>query len=379
MSNFWLELRPVGVCNHHFPLKRFHPMQKPIQVSDINVVSTVTLPTPTELRNEVRKSESQAQFVWNSRQEIHRIIFGDDNRLLVVAGPCSIHDVKAGLEYAENLKELSEKLSDRLCIVMRAYFEKPRTSVGWKGLIMDPYLDKSCDITHGLRLARAFLKDLIDLGLPTATEMLDPITPQYIADLVSWSAVGARTTESQTHRQMASGLSMPLGFKNSTDGSVQAAINAIKAASITQTFLGINQIGNASAVTTKGNPNCHLVIRGGSSGPNYHPHQITEFEELLQENGLIQAIMVDCSHANSGKNHDRQTKVLDSVVEQVQGGRKSIIGVMLESNLGPGRQEISQGKSDLQFGVSVTDSCIDWDTTEKALHSLHSGIQSRFD
>ncbi|MBC9889921.1 MAG: 3-deoxy-7-phosphoheptulonate synthase [Opitutae bacterium] len=354
-------------------------MQKPIQVSDINVVSTVTLPTPTELRNEVRKSESQAQFVWNSRQEIHRIIFGDDNRLLVVAGPCSIHDVKAGLEYAENLKELSEKLSDRLCIVMRAYFEKPRTSVGWKGLIMDPYLDKSCDITHGLRLARAFLKDLIDLGLPTATEMLDPITPQYIADLVSWSAVGARTTESQTHRQMASGLSMPLGFKNSTDGSVQAAINAIKAASITQTFLGINQIGNASAVTTKGNPNCHLVIRGGSSGPNYHPHQITEFEELLQENGLIQAIMVDCSHANSGKNHDRQTKVLDSVVEQVQGGRKSIIGVMLESNLGPGRQEISQGKSDLQFGVSVTDSCIDWDTTEKALHSLHSGIQSRFD
>ncbi|MBC9867996.1 MAG: 3-deoxy-7-phosphoheptulonate synthase, partial [Opitutae bacterium] len=331
-------------------------MQKPIQVSDINVVSTVTLPTPTELRNEVRKSESQAQFVWNSRQEIHRIIFGDDNRLLVVAGPCSIHDVKAGLEYAENLKELSEKLSDRLCIVMRAYFEKPRTSVGWKGLIMDPYLDKSCDITHGLRLARAFLKDLIDLGLPTATEMLDPITPQYIADLVSWSAVGARTTESQTHRQMASGLSMPLGFKNSTDGSVQAAINAIKAASITQTFLGINQIGNASAVTTKGNPNCHLVIRGGSSGPNYHPHQITEFEELLQENGLIQAIMVDCSHANSGKNHDRQTKVLDSVVEQVQGGRKSIIGVMLESNLGPGRQEISQGKSDLQFGVSVTDS-----------------------
>lgn len=354
-------------------------MQKPTQVSDINVVSTVTLPTPTELRNEVQKSESQAQFVWNSRQEIHRIIFGDDNRLLVVVGPCSIHDVKAGLEYAENLKELSEKLSDRLCIVMRAYFEKPRTSLGWKGLIMDPYLDKSCDITHGLRLARTFLKDLIDLGLPTATEMLDPITPQYIADLVSWSAVGARTTESQTHRQMASGLSMPLGFKNSTDGSVQGAINAIKAASITQTFLGINHIGNASAVTTKGNPNCHLVIRGGSSGPNYHPHQITRFEELLQENGLIQAIMVDCSHANSGKNHDRQTEVLDSVVEQVQDGRKSIIGVMLESNLGPGRQEISQGKSDLLFGVSVTDSCIDWDTTEKALHNLHAGIQSRFD
>ncbi len=354
-------------------------MQKPTQVSDINVVSTVTLPTPTELRNEVQKSESQAQFVWNSRQEIHRIIFGDDNRLLVVVGPCSIHDVKAGLEYAENLKELSEKLSDRLCIVMRAYFEKPRTSLGWKGLIMDPYLDKSCDITHGLRLARTFLKDLIDLGLPTATEMLDPITPQYIADLVSWSAVGARTTESQTHRQMASGLSMPLGFKNSTDGSVQGAINAIKAASITQTFLGINHIGNASAVTTKGNPNCHLVIRGGSSGPNYHPHQITRFEELLQENGLIQAIMVDCSHANSGKNHNRQTEVLDSVVKQVQDGRKSIIGVMLESNLGPGRQEISQGKSDLLFGVSVTDSCIDWDTTEKALHNLHAGIQCRFD
>lgn len=353
-------------------------MQKHTQVSDINVVSTITLPTPTDLRNLAPITESQAQFVWNSRQEIHRIIFGDDNRLLVVVGPCSIHDIEGGLQYAENLKGLSEKLSDRLCIVMRAYFEKPRTSLGWKGLIMDPYLDNSCDITHGLNLARTFLKDLIDLGLPTATEMLDPITPQYIADLVSWSAVGARTTESQTHRQMASGLSMPLGFKNSTDGSIQAAINAIKAASITQTFLGINQVGNASAVTTKGNPNCHLVIRGGSSGPNYQPPQIAQYEKLLQENELVEAIMVDCSHANSGKNHKNQTKVLDSVLEQVQGGRNSIIGVMLESNLGPGRQEISQGKSDLQFGVSITDACIDWDTTETALQNLHTGIQSRF-
>lgn len=353
-------------------------MQKETQVTDINVVRTITLPSPTELRNEVLKSESQAQFVWNSRQEIHRIIFGNDNRLLVVVGPCSIHDVEGGLQYAEKLKNLSYELSDRLYIVMRAYFEKPRTSVGWKGLIMDPYLDNSCDITHGLRLARTFLKDLIDLGLPTATEMLDPITPQYIADLVSWSAVGARTTESQTHRQMASGLSMPLGFKNSTDGSVQAAINAIKAASLTQTFLGINQIGNASAVTTKGNPDCHLVIRGGSSGPNYHPTQIAQYEQRLRENDLVQAIMVDCSHANSGKNHENQTEVLDSVAEQVQAGRKSIIGVMLESNLHSGRQKITKNHSDLKFGVSITDSCIDWDTTERALQNLHAETQSRF-
>ena len=358
---------------------RLKQMQKQTQVSDINVVRTITLPSPTELRGLAPISEAQAQFVWNSRQEIHRIIFGNDNRLLVVVGPCSIHDVEGGLQYAERLKKLSRELSDRLCIVMRAYFEKPRTSLGWKGLIMDPHLDDSCDITHGLRLARSFLKDLIDLGLPTATEMLDPITPQYIADLVSWSAVGARTTESQTHRQMASGLSMPLGFKNSTEGSVQAAINAIKAASLTQTFLGINQIGNASAVTTKGNPDCHLVIRGGSGGPNYDPAQIAHFEKRLQENDLIQAIMVDCSHANSGKNHENQTKVLDSVAEQVQAGRKSIIGVMLESNLNSGRQDINQNHSDLKYGVSITDSCIDWETTERALLKLHDDIQCRFE
>ncbi len=379
MAIFGSNSNPLAYVTIIFTFKRFHHMQKHTQVSDINVVSTITLPTPTELRHLAPITESQAQFVWNSRQEIQRILFGDDNRLLVVVGPCSIHDIEGGLQYAENLAKVSEKLSDRLCIVMRAYFEKPRTSLGWKGLIMDPYLDNSCDITHGLHLARTFLKDLIDLGLPTATEMLDPITPQYIADLVSWSAIGARTTESQTHRQMASGLSMPLGFKNSTDGSIQAAINAIKAAGITQTFLGINQIGNASAVTTKGNPNCHLVIRGGSSGPNYQSPHIAQYEKLLRENELVQAIMVDCSHANSGKNHENQTKVLDSVLEQVQGGRNSIIGVMLESNLGPGRQDISAGKSDLQFGVSITDSCIDWDTTEKALQNLHTGIQSRFD
>ncbi len=349
------------------------------QVTDINVVSTITLPTPSKLRNLVPKSEAQARFVWNSRQEIHRIIFGDDDRLLVVVGPCSIHDVEAGRLYAAKLKELSQQLSDRLCIVMRAYFEKPRTSLGWKGLIMDPYLDNSCDITYGLRLARTFLNDLIDLGLPTATELLDPITPQYIADLISWSAVGARTTESQTHRQMASGLSMPLGFKNSTDGSVQAAINAIKAASFTQTFLGINQIGNASAVTTRGNPNCHLVIRGGSSGPNYHPPRIAGYEKLLQKSGLIPAIMVDCSHANSAKNHQNQTKVLGSVVEQIQAGNKSIIGVMLESNLHSGHQKFPQPKSDLQFGVSITDACIDWETTERALNNLYAGIQTRLD
>src|SRR5580698_5528259 len=251
------------------------PMQR---TSDINVVETRPLTSPAALLDEIPKSEAQADFVAQARQDIHRLIFTDDRRLLLIVGPCSIHDVDAGREYAQRLAKLAREVADRVIIVMRVYFEKPRTTVGWKGLIMDPHLDGSHDIAAGLRMARGFLRDVLDLGLPTATELLDPITPQYIADLVCWSAIGARTAESQIHRQMASGLSMPIGFKNGTDGSIQTAINAIKAAAQPQTFLGINLDGTASSITTRGNPNCHVVLRGGSAGPNYSPEHIAGTE-----------------------------------------------------------------------------------------------------
>ena len=239
------------------------------KITDINITSKTQLPTPVELCNKIQRSSDVEQFVVETRNAINKIIFGDDPRLLVVVGPCSIHDLESGREYAERLAKLSQELSDRLLIVMRVYFEKPRTTVGWKGLIMDPKLDGTSDIPLGLEIARSFLTEVLELGLPTATELLDPITPQYIADLICWSAVGARTTESQTHRQMASGLSMPLGFKNATNGDLKVAINAIQAASQPQTFLGIDNAGQANAITTKGNPNCHIVLRGGSDGPNY--------------------------------------------------------------------------------------------------------------
>src|SRR5271170_1676576 len=250
------------------------------RTSDINVVETRPLPSPAALIVEVPKTEAQADFVTRSRQDIHRLIFTDDRRLLLIVGPCSIHDVAAGREYAERLAALAREVADRVMIVMRVYFEKPRTTVGWKGLIMDPHLDGSHDIAAGLRAARSFLRDVLDLGLPTATELLDPITPQYIADLVCWSAVGARTAESQTHRQMASGLSMPLGFKNGTDGSIATAINAIRSAAQPHSFLGINLDGAASAIVTRGNPNCHVVLRGGAGGPNYSPGHIAQTEHL---------------------------------------------------------------------------------------------------
>lgn len=348
------------------------------RVTDLNVLSTVTLPSPSEMRNRVPKTEAQAQFVSQIRQEINHIIFGDDNRMLVVVGPCSIHDVEAGLEYAKRLKDLSRELSDRLLLVMRAYFEKPRTSLGWKGLIMDPDLDGTCNLEQGLETARNFLSKLIDIGVPTATELLDPITPQYIGDFITWSAIGARTTESQTHRQMASGLSMPLGFKNSIDGSMTAALNAIKAASQEQTFLGINRDGNASAITTRGNPYCHLVVRGGTAGPNYEPAFIQDYQSQLRDYGMFEAIMVDASHANSAKNHENQPRVIDSVIEQVQAGNQSIIAVMIESNLKAGNQKFPQPLEELEYGVSITDACIDWDTTVATLRRLHAGLEPRF-
>lgn len=348
------------------------------RVTDINVSETKVLPLPRELKEHIRKNEEEAAVVARSREEIHRIIFGDDKRLLLVVGPCSIHDVEAGLEYGRRLAALSREVSDRVLLVMRVYFEKPRTTVGWKGLIMDPHLDNSCDIPEGLRIARTFLRDIIDLGVPTATELLDPITPQYIADLICWSAIGARTTESQTHRQMASGLSMPLGFKNGTDGNIATAINAIKAAGGMQTFLGIDHDGRAAAVSTRGNPNCHLILRGGSHGPNYSADHIRKAEEELENAGLSKTLMIDCSHANSGKNPENQVRVAEDVYQQIEAGNTSIIGLMVESNLTAGNQPFPQPKENLQYGVSITDGCIDWESTEALIRKCHEVLESRF-
>jgi 3-deoxy-7-phosphoheptulonate synthase len=347
-----------------------------LPVTDINISSNRALPTPRELLARVPRTEAQADFVAHSREALHRIIFGDDPRFLLVVGPCSIHDVAAGREYAERLAALSREVADRLLLVMRVYFEKPRTTIGWKGLIMDPHLDGTGDIPTGLRLAREFLRTVIDLGLPTATELLDPITPQYIADLICWSAIGARTTESQIHRQMASGLSMPLGFKNGTDGAIQTAINAIKAAWAPQTFLGINEDGHASAVTTRGNPNCHLVLRGGANGPNYGAEHVAAAEKLLREAGLFTRIMVDCSHDNSGKRADRQAAVFADILAQRVGGRDSLIGAMLESNLHAGKQPEPKPGAKLRPGVSITDACIDWPATERLIRAAHASLSA---
>jgi len=361
-----------------FPFGRFAKSIRLVKkVTDINITSKTLLPSPIALCKEIERSEAAEKFVAESREAIHRIIFGNDRRLLVVVGPCSIHDLEAGHEYAQKLAELSKKVGDRILLVMRVYFEKPRTTVGWKGLIMDPKLDGTSDIPEGLRIARRFLREVIELGVPTATELLDPITPQYIADLICWSAIGARTTESQTHRQMASGLSMPLGFKNGTDGGLDVAINAIKAASQTQTFLGIDNEGRANALTTKGNPNCHIVLRGGSGGPNYGADDVAVAREALELAGLIPAIMTDCSHANSGKDPAKQPEVFAEIVRQSLND-PSVIGAMVESNLEHGSQPFPKPVDELKYGVSITDGCIDWPTTESMLLKAHRDLAPLF-
>jgi 3-deoxy-7-phosphoheptulonate synthase len=341
------------------------------RTSDINVVETRVLPPPETLLGDLPKSESQSEFVIRSRREIQAVIHGRDPRLLCIVGPCSIHDPEAALEYATRLAALAREVSDRLVVAMRVYFEKPRTTVGWKGMIMDPKLDGSNDIRLGLRMARKLLGNVLDLGLPTATELLDPITPQYIADLVCWSAIGARTVESQIHRQMASGLSMPLGFKNATDGSVAAAVNAIKAATRGHTFLGITLKGEATIVSTRGNPDCHVVLRGGASGPNIDAEHVAQARGLLERSGIPPALLIDCSHDNSGKNPDQQPVALECVLAQVRSGDRSIIGFMLESNLHGGSQALTPGGAGLQRGVSITDGCIDWETTERCVRAAH--------
>jgi 3-deoxy-7-phosphoheptulonate synthase len=289
-----------------------------------------------------------------------------------------VHDPEAGLEYARRLKPLADAVSDRLLLVMRVYFEKPRTTVGWKGLIMDPHLDGSSALADGLQIARGFLRDVIEIGLPTATELLDPITPQYISDLICYSAIGARTTESQTHRQMASGLSMPMGFKNSTDGNITHAINAIQAASQPQTFLGISQSGQAASLTTRGNPACHIILRGGTGGPNFSAEHVLRTQEKLRDAGMIPALMVDCSHGNSEKDPERQPEVLRNLMEQVNAGNQNLIGAMLESNLQAGKQPFPQPKDQLRYGQSITDGCIDIDTTEAVIREAYAALGGRF-
>ncbi len=338
-------------------------------VSDIHVSSNLALPAPSELILRLPPADLDTQFIIRSRRDIRDIIFGEDPRLLVIAGPCSIHDTAAGREYAERFVGLADRVKESMLLVMRVYFEKPRTTVGWKGLIMDPHLDGTNRIEEGLHIARRFLLDMIRLGIPTATEFLDPITPQYIADLICWSAIGARTTESQTHRQMASGLSMPVGFKNGTLGNLEPAINAIKAATHPQTFLGVGMDGRASAVTTTGNPDCHIILRGGDGGPNYDEANVAKTREMLVKNGLRPAIMIDASHGNCAKDHLRMPAVFREIVRQRASGNTSIIGAMLESNLVGGAQKFPQPLDQLVYGQSITDACMDWETTVSAITS----------
>ncbi len=347
--------------------------------SDLNVLDCRPLPAPAELLAALPKTRAQAALVCRSRQIIHRILYGGDRRLLAVVGPCSIHDVEAGREYGQRLATLARELDDRLVIVMRTYFEKPRTSTGWQGLILDPGLDGRGDIARGLRLARCFLREMLDLGLPTATEFLDPISPQYLADLVCWAAIGARTAESQMHRQLASGLSMPLGFKNGTEGTMQSAVNAIKAAGQVQAFLGISPDGRVAALRTRGNSDCHIVLRGGAGGPNYSAAHLAAVESMLEQAGLPRNIMVDCNHDNSGRRPERQPEILAEVVGQILAGNRSIIGLMVESNLFNGNQPMAQPPGKLRYGVSVTDGCLDWSATERCLRETHAALALRFD
>lgn len=343
-----------------------------MQINNINIRSMSPLISPSHLKQQLAADNNIYQTVAHGRSDIQAILTGRDPRLLVVCGPCSIHDVKAAYEYAQRLMELKTKLSNRLCIVMRTYFEKPRTTLGWTGLIYDPHMDGSGAISTGLHLARQLLLDINALGLPTATEFLDPLVPQFIADLIAWAAIGARTTESQTHRQMASGLSMPVGFKNSTDGNLQIAINALQAAQGQHTFIGIDNRGQSCLVNTLGNKLGHIILRGGSHNPNYDADSINQALAALRSHNLPAKLMVDCSHANSAKQYKRQINVCHDVVQQRVDGNAGILGVMLESNLESGKQSIDARP--LKYGVSITDACIGWQQTEDLLLEIHTQL-----
>lgn len=347
------------------------------KTQDLHVRELVRLSTPRTVKAEFPTTEAASATVARSRERIIRILRQDDPRLLVVVGPCSIHDEQAAREYAARLNGLRREFADQMEIVMRVYFEKPRTTIGWKGLVNDPHLDGSQDIEAGLKIARRLLVEIAGIGLPTATEFLDPIVPQYIADLVTWAAIGARTTESQTHREMASGLSMPIGYKNATDGSLQIAIDAMGAARHPHSFLGIDQDGVTSIVRTNGNPDGHIVLRGGRARTNYDAESIRSAEAVLKQSHLAPVLMVDCSHANSAKQFARQEDVWRSVIEQRLGGTRSLIGVMIESNLHEGNQPFPKPVTELQYGVSITDACVSWETTERMLRWGYERLAGR--
>lgn len=345
------------------------------EIDDVNIEQFIPLITPAELKTELPLSDAAYKTVLKGRHTIQDILDDKDHRLFVVIGPCSIHDIKAAHEYADRLAVLAKEIEDSIFVVMRVYFEKPRTTVGWKGMINDPDMNDSFDIEKGLRTARKLLLDLNEKGLPCATEALDPNTPQYMQDLISWSAIGARTTESQTHREMSSGLSCPVGFKNGTDGGMTVAVNAMQAVKEGHSFLGLSADGKVSIIKSKGNPYAHVVLRGGNGKPNYDATAVEEVENALAQGKTSNKIMIDSSHANSGKDPYLQPMVINNVAEQIVNGNKSIIGMMIESHLKGGNQKLTEDLSQLEYGVSITDGCLDWDSTVTALHSLRDRVK----
>jgi len=348
----------------------FHPTE------DIHIKWTKVVLPPVFLEEDLPVSETASTTIFDARNQIRNILLGQDDRLLVLAGPCSIHDTKAAREYASLLRKAIEEFSSELRIVMRVYFEKPRTTIGWKGLINDPYLDQSYKINDGLRLARSLLLDLAEMGVPTGTEFLDMISPQYIAGLVSWGAIGARTTESQVHRQLVSGVSCPVGFKNATSGDVQVAIDAIQSAAYSHTFLGHTKHGQSAIFVTTGNPDCHIILRGGRNTVNYTTACVADTAEKMEKAGVAPRIMIDFSHANSGKDHRRQRIVCHDVAAQIAGGERRILGAMIESNLVAGAQKLVAGEP-LVYGQSITDACIDWKETHVLLEELAAAVRAR--
>jgi len=343
------------------------------RIENINVNAEQAIITPNQLKDLYPLSEKIVDTIEKGQTTIKNILNGDDNRLLVVVGPCSIHDIKSAKEYAQKLKKLSEEVCDSLYLVMRVYFEKPRTTVGWQGLINDPFLNNTFEIVEGLKQARELLIYIAELGLPVAGEALDIVTPQYIQDLISWTAIGARTTESQSHRKMASGLSSAVGFKNGTDGNIEIAINAVESVASSHNFISIDPSGHVSIVRTNGNENTHIILRGGKE-PNYTPESVKEYENRLKESGLPARLMIDCSHANSFKKAANQKNVLKSIEEQILTGNTSIMGVMIESNLYEGKQSICDDLSKLKYGVSVTDECIGWEETQVLLKNFSNSL-----
>ncbi len=345
-------------------------------LDDLHIRQISPLISPKELKNEFSADSKAYETVIQSRKTIIEILERKDDRLIAVVGPCSIHDTVSGFEYAEKLKNLSAKISDEIFPVMRVYFEKPRTTIGWRGLIMDPDMDDSYNIHKGLHISRELLLKLAQMGLPAGSEMLDPIIPQYISDLISWSAIGARTAESQTHRSLASGMSMPVGFKNGTGGNLNLAVNAIDTAQHPSSFIGIDQEGNTCILRTEGNKSCHLILRGGTSGPNYYEEDVEESIKLMEKANIKNpSVIIDCSHANSGKKYTRQRRVLRSVIDQIIYGQSNISGIMLESNLFEGNQKYAGSFEELKYGVSITDSCIGWKETEEILLSAAEDLR----